>query len=163
MNPVQIHLGLNHFPIALSLTGLFMLIIAMMRNNDALTKTAFWLLVVSGIICLPVYFSGEGAEEAVEHLAGVTEQAIEAHEDLAKAALTACIINAVLSLAGLVLYARSAKLFKILVLLTALIASGTILQTAHKGGLIRHQELNGATAAVTGSEDHAEKEKKEED
>lgn len=160
MNPVQIHLGLNHFPIALSLAGLVMLVIGMMRNNDSLTKTAFWLLVVSGISCLPVYFSGEGTEEAVEHLAGVTEQAIEAHEDLAKVALTACLINAALSLAGLAFYARSAKLFKILVLLTTLIACATILQTAHKGGLIRHQELNNPGAV---GEENAKKQNKEED
>jgi uncharacterized membrane protein len=149
MNSVQIHLGLNHFPIVLSLTGMVMLIIAMMKNNNALTKTAFWLLIISGICCLPVYFSGEGAEEAVEHLAGVTESAIEAHEDLAKASLTACIINSILAMAGLFFYTRSARLFKILVLLTSIISCGTILQTAHKGGLIRHQELDGNSAAGT--------------
>jgi uncharacterized membrane protein len=163
MNPVQIHLGLNHFPIALSLTGLVMLIIAMMKNNDALTKTAFWLLIVSGISCLPVYFSGEGAEETVEHLAGISESAIEAHEELAKAALTACIINAALAMAGLFFYNGSARLFKILVLLTSLVSSATILQTAHKGGLIRHEELGGTSAATTGESMNAGEEKEKED
>lgn len=138
---IQVHLGLNHFPIILSLLATIILAVSMFIKNDSVAKTALWIFVGGGLLSIPVYLSGEGAEEAVEKLAGISEKMIEEHEDLAKWALIACSITGLLSLVGLFTYSKMAGKLKPLILVIAIISSIILMRTGHEGGLIRHSEL----------------------
>ncbi len=86
MNSVQMHLALTHVPVILSLFGLIMLAVAFCIKNTTITRTSYILILIAGIAAIPVYFTGEGAEEAIENLPGVSEAIIERHEEVAKLA-----------------------------------------------------------------------------
>src|SRR5690349_5446431 len=101
MNSVQMHLALTHVPVILSLVGLIMLIVAFFIKNTTLTKTSYILLLVAGVSVLPVFFSGEDTEEAIENLPGVSDAIIERHEEVANLAMISIAAAGSLALAGL--------------------------------------------------------------
>lgn len=144
MNASQIHLALTHVPVILSFTGLVILIIAFIRKNDSLAKTSLYLLLIAGIFAVPVYLSGEGSEEIVEHLPGVSENIIEEHEEFASIGLAITAACGLISLIGLIMYKmqRFTRIIRMTVFLLALGSAAAMAQTAHLGGQIRHTELN---------------------
>ena len=153
MNSVQIHLALTHVPVLLTLVGLVIMAVAMVRKNTTLTHTAFVLLVLAALSALPVYFTGESTEEIVEGLPGVSEASIEEHEELAKTSLLVVLVTGALALAGLIWKAGIARFLRVVVLVLALGSSGLMAVTAHLGGQIRHPEMrNGFVAQAQGSE-----------
>lgn len=155
MNAAQIHLALNHAPLFLSIIGGGILILGMIKKNESFKTISLYMLVAAAILTAPVYLTGEGTEELVEHLPGVNEAAIEEHEEMAKISLIIIIITGAVALIGLLLRknAAVAKLAFIGAVLLSLASFGTMAQTAHLGGLIRHSELQaGATAAEGGNE-----------
>lgn len=151
IDAVQVHLGLNHIPVILMVLASIILGISMIIKNDSVSKTALWVFAGAGVLCIPVYLSGEGAEEAVEKIAGISESMIEEHEDIAKWALAGCSITGFLSLIGLLTYSRLSGIFKPVILAVSIITSVILIRTSHEGGLIRHTELNTASPAVTTS------------
>lgn len=160
MNATQLHLALTHVPVVLSIIGLVILIISFFRKSNTLTKTALWILLAAGIFTLPVYFTGEGTEEAVEHLPGVSEVVIEQHEDFAKATLVLVSASGLLALVGLLAYAfgRFITVVKVLTLLLAFVSAGAMARTAHLGGQIRHSEIRTGALAQGGEAGGAENE-----
>lgn len=143
MNATQLHLALTHVPVVLSIIGLVILIISFFKKSNTLTKTALWILLAAGVFTLPVYFTGEGTEEAVEGLPGVSEVVIEQHEDFAKATLVLVSASGLLAGVGLLAYAfgRFVTVVKVLSLLLAFVSAGAMARTAHLGGQIRHTEI----------------------
>ena len=147
MTSVQMHLALTHVPVILSFIGLITLVVAFFAKNNTITKTSYILLVVAGIAALPVFFSGEGAEEAIENLPTVSETIIERHEEAAKLAMISIAVAGLFALAALfsIRWRAISHAFKIMVLVLAVACSGLMAQTAHLGGQIRHAEIrNGA-------------------
>ena len=150
MNSVQMHLAFTHVPVILSLVGLGMLIVSFLTKNSILTKTSYYIIVISGMAALPVFFTGESTEEAVEHLPGVSETIIERHEEVAKMAMVSIVAGGLLALVALISFRwfLAARLLKVGVLVLTFISGGLMIQTAHLGGQIRHTEIrNGMTAA----------------
>ena len=145
MNPVQLHLALTHVPVILSLVGLIMLIVAFFVKNTTLTKISYMLILTAGIAAMPVFFSGEGAEEAVENLPGISDAVIEKHEEVAKLAMISIAAAGLLALAALIMV-RWSRILKIFVLMVAIISGGLMVQTAHLGGQIRHTEIRNGFA-----------------
>lgn len=161
MNQSQIHLALTHLPVVLALAGMIMLLVALVGKKTHLTTTAFYILLFAGLFALPVFFSGEGAEEMVEEMPGVSGSIIERHEDSAKLSLFAILATAVVALAGIIkpLRLRLGKLIMSLNLALAIVSSGLLVNTAHLGGQIRHTEIRNGVASVDntpGSEDQEE-------
>jgi len=152
MNSSQIHLALTHVPVILSVVGLVMLVIAMFKKNDTLVKTAFYVLFLAGVFAVPVFFTGEGVEETVEQLPGVTASVIERHEDLAKLAFGIVTTAAIGSLIALVFYRQTAirKWIGPLVLFVAFLSAGVMAVTAHWGGQVRHTEIRSGGASPGG-------------
>ena len=148
MNSAQVHLALTHLPVVLTLAGMIILIVSLIIKNTSVTRVGLYILIAAGLAALPVYFSGEGAEEMVENIPGVSEAIIEQHEDVAKLSLIAIIITAVAGLIGLMSFItqRFGKPVYIGVLLLSFIATGLLAQTAHLGGQIRHSEIRPGSA-----------------
>lgn len=144
MNAAQIHLALNHVPLFLSILGAAILVLGMIKKNESFKSLSLYLLVAAAIFTAPVFLTGEGTEELVERLPGVNEAGIEEHEEMAKISLIVIIVTGVVALAGLLLKknARAARLILVAVMVLSLVSFGTMAQTAHLGGLIRHSELN---------------------
>ena len=152
MNATQIHLALTHVPVMLSIIGLVMLILSLFRKNDTLAKTALSILLAAGLLTIPVFFTGEGAEEVVEKLPGVSEAVIEKHEHFAKTTLALVSASGLVALIGLAAYAfgRFVTMIKVLALILSVVSAGAMAQTAHLGGQIRHSEIR-STALTPGT------------
>jgi uncharacterized membrane protein len=163
MNAAQIHLALNHAPLFLSIIGGGILILGMIRKNESFKTIALFMLIAAALFTAPVFLTGEGTEELVENLPGVNDGAIEEHEEMAKISMIIIAVTGVVALIGL-LARKNAKVAR-LVLFAAVVLSlasfGTMAQTAHLGGLIRHTELqNGTAANQIESEENEETENK---
>lgn len=159
MNAAQIHLALNHAPLFLSLIGSGILIWGMFKKNEGFKSLSLYLLVAAAILTAPVFLTGEGTEELVEHLPGVNETAIEKHEGMAKIALIIIIITGAVALIGL-FFKKNIVISRFVfigALLLSLASFGAMAQTAHLGGLIRHSELqNGAGSSNEPAENESE-------
>src|SRR5512134_3235163 len=77
LTSAQIHLAVNHLPVITALLASATLLLAALTRGASLRNTGCALLVVAGLSALPAYFSGEGAEEIVEHRPGVSESLVE--------------------------------------------------------------------------------------
>lgn len=144
MNEAQIHLALNHAPLFLSIIGGGILITGMIRQNDLLKTVSLWLLAAGAVFALPVYFTGDGTEELIEHLPGVNEGMIERHEEMAKISLIIIGITGLSSITGLLLRKKAAaKIILVVTVILSLASFFTMAQTAHLGGQVRHSEIQG--------------------
>lgn len=152
MNQAHLHLLLNHLPILGALFGLLLLTGGFLLKNDTVKRTALGLFVLSAILAIPAYLTGEGAEEVVEGLPGVTENLIEAHEDMANIFLWMVGALGLIALATLYTDLKSKKTASMLYALTFAAAIGTMVfaqRVGASGGEIRHTEIrNGTTAAA---------------
>lgn len=158
MNAAQIHLALNHAPLFLSLIGGILLIVGMIKKNETLKTVSLYMLVAAAVFTAPVYLTGEGTEELVENMAGVNEAAIEEHEEMAQLSLIIIIISGVVALLGL-LTRKKESLSKIILggaVLLSLASFGTMAQTAHLGGLIRHSEIQTGAVSTPGEKEEEE-------
>ena len=118
LNPAHVHLLLNHLPMIILLVGIGQFAWAVWRNNVTLQKASLWIFVVSALVTIPTYMTGDGAEHVVENMPGVTEALIHAHEE-----------PALYSLIGV-------------------LALGLLGYTANQGGQIVHQEVRPAFQVV---------------
>ncbi|HBR58123.1 MAG TPA: hypothetical protein DEA22_11765 [Blastocatellia bacterium] len=146
MDMAHLHLMLNHFPLMGALFGTPILAYALLRKNDSLRNTALVIFVFAAAIAIPVYLTGEPAEEIVEHLPGVSHDAIETHEDSALFALWAAIGAGVVSAVGLILALRAkaaANTVALIALLFGIVTAGLMARTANLGGEVRHTEIRG--------------------
>ncbi len=151
MNQAHLHLLFNHLPILGTLFGLLILGGGFFLKNDTVKRTALGLFVLSALLAIPAYLTGEGAEEVVESLPGVTENLIEAHEEMANIFLG--LVGALGLFALVTFYTdfKSKKVAPMLYTLTFVAALGTMLfaqRVGSSGGEIRHTEIrSGATTA----------------
>lgn len=151
MNQAHLHLLFNHLPILGTLFGILILASGFIAKNNAVKRTALGIFVFSALSALPAYFTGEGAEEIVESLPGVTENLIEAHEELANIFLWMTGALGVLSLVAFFADLKSHKMASTLYVITLVAALGTMVmakQVGTSGGEIRHTEIRSGVAAA---------------
>lgn len=160
MNPAHWHLLLNHAPVIGIIIGVLLLSWGIIRNSDDLKKASLGVLVGAALLAIPVFLTGEPAEEIAEHLPGVSHAIIERHEDIAKIALVLMSLTGVVALVGLFLRQRAQWLIP-MALVFGLIAAGAIGYTANLGGQIRHTEIRADFNAAATAEGTAAERKKE--
>jgi uncharacterized membrane protein len=153
MDPTHVHLLLNHFPVVGTLIGGAIFIIGLLRREALLQLTGLATLVVVSLVAVPVFLTGEGAEEAVEHLPGVTEAVIHAHEEWAEATIWvigAMGLLAAASFAGIWRQLKFARYSTLAVLLLVVASFALVAKTANLGGQIRHTEIRPGAQAAAG-------------
>jgi hypothetical protein len=141
----------NHLPLFAALFAGALLAVGMLRKQVALTNAGLVIAVVAGLGAFAAAQTGERAEEIVSELAGVSETAIEPHEEAAEAAMFAAMGLGVLALAALALPTRMAKTRRAATITSLVMAAATfglVARTANLGGAIRHPEI-GAPASGT--------------
>lgn len=152
MSPVALHLALNHLPVAGFLFAVGLLAIALITKSRDLKLGALLVVLISSLLAIPVYLTGEGTEESLERL-GVSEAVMERHEEMAEITFIAVEIVGVGALIALVLawrYARLQRAATAAILLLSLVAAGMVGWTAKLGGEIRHgAELGVAQPSAT--------------
>lgn len=156
MSEVHLHLLINHLPIIGSLLGSLVLVYGIWVKSDETKIAGLGLLIISAIGAIVAYVTGEGSEDAVEKIAGVSKQAIEQHGDFALYAMIALIVAGVTSILGIFFTIRKSPLANIvstITLIIALVGFGLAARTGYQGGQIRHTELNTVDASpVEGTE-----------
>lgn len=81
MNGAHWHLVVNHLPIIFPIVGLIVLITGIVSKSEAVKRAAFMIFILGALAALTAMSTGEGAEEVVEKISGVTENYIEKHEE----------------------------------------------------------------------------------
>jgi len=156
MNYPYIHLVLNHIPIVTNLIGILLLLSAIVRKNDEWKKAAVGIFVLSALISIPTYLTGEPSEDAVEHLPGVSKDDIHEHEEAAEWAFVAILALGALSLFGSFLFWRQGKYpawFIPALLVLGLVVGSIMARTANLGAKIRHPEIRSGTQQPTSDSD----------
>jgi formate hydrogenlyase subunit 3/multisubunit Na+/H+ antiporter MnhD subunit len=166
MDAVHIHLFLNHIPIVGALASVLLLAYATIRKSDEVLRVGFMALVLTALVTIPVYLTGEPAEEVAEKLPGVTDAFIEEHEDAGKLAMIAAVLTGVVALASLLFARRSDKVGQTLTWVTILLSvvtTGAMVRTGGLGGQIRHTEIRSAGTAGAPASRDAERRKESHD
>ncbi len=160
MNGAHLHLILNHFPIVGLIFSLILLAAALYRKSPELTRAAAVAFVAVALVAIPVYLTGEPAEEIVEHMPGVAEDILERHESAGKISLIVLEVLGAVALLGLVLSRGARALprwWAPTLLALAVAVTAWVGWTANLGGQINHEEARpGFTAAAEVSEEEAE-------
>ncbi len=144
MNAAHAHLILNHLPVSGFLIAIPILMIAGWKKNELLGRVGMSIVVMISLVMIPTFLTGEPAEELIEHLPGVSESFIEAHEEAAEKAIWFVGASGLAALAGLLGVFRK---FSIpggalpWVTLISLCAAGFLAWTNNLGGEIRHPEI----------------------
>lgn len=154
MSLVHLHLMLNHVPVVGALFALLLFAAAIFLRETVTTRLALAFSAAIALVAVAVYFTGEPAEEAIEHLAGISERVIEQHEEAAELSTIAMGAFGALAFAALVIF-RKRKMPRWVgaaglagtIVLTALMG-----WTANLGGQIRHSEIRSANIHQGGSE-----------
>ena len=144
MNEAHLHLLVNHIPIIGVVIGILVLSTGYILKNNTIKRTALGIFIFTSLFAIPAFFSGEGAEEVIEKLPGVSENYIEAHEEAAEVFIWIIASLGVLSLLTFLSDYFKSKISNWLYLLTALMAIVTIVfakQVGTTGGEIRHIEI----------------------
>lgn len=152
MDAAHLHLILNHFPIAGMVFSVPILLIAWWRRNELLARTAFIAILLTGLVTIPTYLTGEPAEEMIEHLPGISERIIEIHEEAAERAIWSVGAAAIIAVVSLFLSIRrkaTPRWAYPAVLVVILISVGAIGWTNNLGGQVRHPEIRSKSAVAT--------------
>ncbi len=155
MDSTHLHLILNHFPIVGTLIGVGIMAYGYFTQSDATKKAALWTWVAMAAVAIPVFLTGEPAEESVEGLAGVSEAIIEAHEEAAELAIWVMEALGLLSLVTLFLGFKNEKTKQMLTgvaFAVSLATFGLMAYTGYLGGQIRHTEIRSGVAAQVSGE-----------
>lgn len=156
MNQVHLHLIITHLPVFGSILGAFVLGYGIWRKTDQTKMAAYFLFIIAAIGAGIAYLTGEGAEEVVENLPGVSENIIKQHEEFAMFALVSLIVLGISSLVAIFLTYKKSALLKgasFVTLLISLISFALVAQTGYLGGQIRHTEIRtGAVQSDAGGE-----------
>lgn len=161
MNFAHIHLILNHIPVIGIPVALAFLVYGTYIKNQPSQRFALLVLIGLAAIVLPVYFTGEPAEEVIEHLPGVAESFIEAHED---AAMFSLVLTLITGAAAAIAFwfqkdPKKGPLLNFVVMGVACLAVLSLLYTANLGGKVRHTELRSGSIIESGAGVNGESEK----
>lgn len=144
MNQAHFHLVVNHMPIVGVLIGILILITGFILKRTEVKLTALGVFVFSAIASAFAFYTGEGAEEVVENIAGISKTLIHEHEELAESFFTLTLIMGAIALIAFIAEIKKSKFSKYLIILVFLIAiSDAVLAkfVGTSGGEIRHSEI----------------------
>jgi hypothetical protein len=159
LNAAHLHLVLNHVPTIGAFVALGLLLMALIRRNEAVQQIGLEMLVIIAIVALPVFVTGAAARPALKNGPAFSDTAVRAHLDAAIYGFT--VIEFAGFAAWLALFQSSRRgraARSIVTAATLLLALGLVVmgRAATLGGEIRHPEivvtpsatLGAATAAV---------------
>lgn len=143
------HLVFSHLPIFASIIGLLVLIHGMYTRNSQTKMASYDIFIISGIGAATSYFTGEGAEEAVENLPGISKDLIHSHEESAELTMVIMVLLAIAAFIALIVTLKNNRNANWLATACLLIAfAGFIFsaRTGWLGGKIRHSEISNTSS-----------------
>jgi uncharacterized membrane protein len=159
MNGAHWHLVVNHLPIIFPFVGAIVMIVGLVSKSEAVKRTSLMIFVLGALASVAAMSTGEGAEEVVENIAGVTENYIKTHEEAAETFAILSYVLGGISLVGLWASFKQ-KTFSSILTLSTLTLSFVVLffakQTGTTGGEIRHTEIRTGTALPTNANEEGD-------
>lgn len=101
--------------------------------------------ILLSLVTIPVYPTGEPAEEVVENLPGIAKGLIDQHEEQAEIDFILVEVTGAIALITLIVRWYSGELgqkLTILTLVALILTGGLLVWTVNLGGKIRHPEIN---------------------
>src|SRR5580704_2219406 len=152
MDLAHIHLLLNHFPTIGYIIGGGLFVLALIMKSDHLKIASLVILLGIALLAIPTYMSGNGAQDAIKSLPGVSKSMIENHEGAALVALAFMLLTGAFAWLGLWQFRRLARIPNwnlTVILLLTLVSFGLMGRASNLGGDIRHAEIRDAQETVT--------------
>ena len=81
MNAPHLHLILNHVPTIGSAIAIGLLLLGLLRRQEALTRVSLEVFFVVALVTLPAYLSGVATGMLLETMPDVSVEAIQKHHD----------------------------------------------------------------------------------
>lgn len=151
MNQAHYHLLFNHLPIIIPLIGLLVLIGGMVTNLEVVKKTAYLIFIFGALATIPAILTGDGAEDIVKTIPGVTKNLIHAHEHIADTFALSSYFLGLVSLIIFWLKWKREKKYNIadgLLIVYVLVVLFFAMKTGNTGGEIRHTEIRENSPAI---------------
>jgi uncharacterized membrane protein len=157
MDYAHLHLILNHFPIIGTIIGSALMAYALYAAEIKMQKSILFLWIVFAALTPLVMNTGESAEEVVEKIPGVSEVAMEEHEEAAEISLWMMVGLGLISIGALFTSGKPAgKNVALFAFFFSLIVFASMARTGYLGGQIRHTEFSANAPAGAGAEAGAE-------
>jgi uncharacterized membrane protein len=145
MDPTYLHLVIAHLPIFGCFLGIVVLVYGLLSKSRITIEAAYLVFILSSIGGVIAYLTGEPTKELVEHIFGIDESNIEAHEESGELTIITLVILGAVSCLTLI-FKNGLKQYQIelttVILLIAIICFVLASRTAYLGGKIRHPEIN---------------------
>lgn len=144
MNGAHLHLLVNHLPIVFPIVGIIVLLTGLISKSEAVKRAAYLIFTIGAVSAFAAMATGEGAEEIVEKINGVSESYIETHEESAETFAVVSYILGLLSLLGLWASFKQKSFSNILSIVTLVFALVVLFfakDAGTTGGEIRHTEI----------------------
>ena len=151
MNDAHYHLLVNHLPIVGLLIGILVLITGLVLKKSQVKLTALGIFIFSALASIAAFYTGEGAEEIVENISGISETLIHTHEEYAESFFTLTLILGGIALIGFIAEVKKFKYAKYFIYLTLLLALSDGVLTKYvgtSGGEIRHSEIRSSSKII---------------
>jgi hypothetical protein len=152
LSAAHLHLLLNHIPVlGTMLFAPLLLLWGLVRHSRDVTQIGLLLTVLLAVTAIPIYLTGEPAEEQLESQPWFDKQRVEAHEERAEAGLIAVLVTGAMAIGGLWLArgGRPQRQGISAVVLVGLVVSAVLFALAAlDGGQIRHDEIRPTAVAL---------------
>ena len=150
MDLAHLHLLLNHFPVIGTIIGGGLFVLSLIMKSDDLKRASLTVLLGIALLTIPTYITGNGAQDAIKSLPGVSKSLIETHEGAAFVALGFMEFLGACAWLGLWQYRRLKRVpnWNLAVILVLTVATlGLMTRASNLGGEIRHAEIRTEQAA----------------
>jgi hypothetical protein len=151
MDLAHTHLLLNHFPTIGFIIGGGLFLLSLVTNSNDLKRASLVVLLGIALLAIPTYITGNGAQDAIKSLPGISKSLIEAHEGAAFVALGFMEFTGAFAWLGLWQFRRLARVpnWNLLVILVlTLVSLGLMTRASNLGGEIRHAEIRAVQETV---------------
>jgi uncharacterized membrane protein len=161
MDLAHIHLLLNHFPTIGFLIGGGLFFVSLFLKGDDLKLSSLVVLLGIALISIPTYMSGNGAQDVIKSMPGISKTLIEAHEGAALVAMAFMLATGGLAWLALWQFRRLGHVPKWnlgVILALTVVTFALMTRASNLGGEIRHEEIrsipsNGKVAATPAATD----------
>lgn len=157
MNDAHFHLVVNHLPIVGVLIGFLVLLSGYIIKNPQVKITALGIFIFSALTAIAAFYSGEGAEDVVENLPGISETLIHNHEEVAELFFTMVLVLGGASLLTLFFQFKKLPFVKygfVLVLLLSISCIVISKNVGTSGGEISHLEIRNDKSVIQLNSNH---------
>jgi len=150
MNAAHFHLMLNHFPLIGFFFSFLILVLGFISKNESYVRAGLFMFVLSGVLSVVTFLTGEPAEKIIEQSSGFSEKLVEAHEEAAELVIWFIGATSLLSAAALYFSFIKKNIPRALVFGIMAVAAISLIDTARTnnlGGKISHPEVRGPSSA----------------